>query len=73
MKKYPYLEPIAKKAILYVSKIEGTIIIMTVDGFNTKEDALRLKDMLHYAQDKEVEIRIVPKNTKPPKGIRFAY
>jgi hypothetical protein len=63
MKEYKYLEPQAKKAIDMGRKKKAGILMM-VDGYISDEEALILRDMLWYARDNGVEIRMIPK----PKG-----
>lgn len=49
MKKYPFLEPIAKKAIDEATGKDTTPI-----------EAIYLMDMLWYARDNGVTIRLIP-------------
>ena len=57
--KLKHLEPVAKEAI-DTAKRDKTFIMMTIDGFRIDEEALILLDMLRYANQKKVEIRIIP-------------
>jgi len=64
MKKYLYLEKIAKKCIDTASKSEESIIMMMVDWFQTDEESLMLRDFLWYARDKWVVVHFIPKYKK---------
>lgn len=59
MKKYPFLEPIAKKAIDEASW-KDIEIFMTIDGYQTPVEAIHLMDMLWYARDNGVTVRFIP-------------
>lgn len=59
MKKYPFLEPQAKRAV-DDAKGHDTIIMMMVDGYQTIEEAMILKDFLWYARDNWVTIQFIP-------------
>lgn len=59
MKKYPYLEKVAKEMLDKASK-EDTEVFMMVDGYQTLQEALILKDFLWYARDNWVTIQFIP-------------
>lgn len=61
MKKYPYLEKVAKHAI-DASWKDWAILITCIEWFQTDEEALNLRDFIHYASDIGVEVRFVPNN-----------
>jgi len=58
--KYKELELKAKEAI-DTAKKEKAIILMMVDGFQTDKEAFMLRDLMWYARDNGVEIRVIPK------------
>lgn len=64
MDKYKHLEPKAKKAIDHAKKQDSTGILMMVDGFITDEEALILRDMLWYARNNGVVVKMVPKRER---------
>lgn len=57
------LEPVAKKAVDEAKK-ENALIVMCVDGFQTDEEALHLRDLLWYARDNNVDVTFVSKESK---------
>lgn len=57
------VEKIAKQAIDEAKK-ENAVIIMCVDGFQTEDEALYLRDMLWYARNNGVVVHFVPEKTK---------
>ena len=63
MKKYPYLEPQAKKAI-DEAKGKDIQIFMMIDGYQTPLESIYLMDMLWYARDNGVTVLFVPYKIK---------
>lgn len=59
MKKYPFLEPVAKKAIDEATGKDIEIFMM-IDGYQTPVEAIHLMDMLWYARDNWVTVRFIP-------------
>jgi len=59
-KMYPYLEPMAAKCIRTARRNKADIIT-SIKGFQTREEAMILKDFLQYACDSGVAIIFAPK------------
>lgn len=57
----------AKEAVDYAVN-NGKLILMMVDGYQTKQEAIYLVNLLWYARDKGVEVRIIPNQIKDEKN-----
>ena len=57
--RYPYIDEHAVKVTDYAKK-HYTKILTMVDGYQTTEEALLLRDWLWYAQDNGVEVVFAP-------------
>lgn len=56
-------EPIAKKAIDEAAE-ERAVLITCIDGYQSAEEALYLRNMLWYAREKGVVVHFVPTDQK---------
>lgn len=54
-----HLEETAK-AVIDNAKENKAIIVMCVDGFQTDDEALKIRDMLWYARNNGVVVHFVP-------------
>ena len=63
-------EPGAKAAIDAVAAGSAELLLMTVDGFITDDEAKRLRNLLWYARQRNMSVQFVPLAGAKPQGIR---
>lgn len=61
--KYDFMTPVQKETV-DTAKADNFLVMMMVDGFQTIEEAVMLRDMLWYARDNGVEVHFIPPVTE---------